>query len=98
MEIIGQKRKLPILWYIAHKQVIHYNELKRKVVGITPTMLTKCLVEQEEKGLIHRTQYNTIPPKVEYRLTEQGKMLLTTLMHCIPGRNRECRMFIPKFL
>ena len=42
-------------------------------------MMTKCLVEQEEKGLIHRTQYNTIPPKVEYRLTEQGKMLLLTL-------------------
>ena len=41
MEIIGQKWKLPILWYIADKQVIRYNELKRKVVGITPTMLTK---------------------------------------------------------
>jgi len=79
MEIIGQKRKLPILWYIADKQVIRYNELKRKVVGITPTMLTKCLVKQEEKGLIHYTQYYTIPPKVEYRLTEQGKMLLPTL-------------------
>ena len=79
MEIIGQKRKLPILWYIADKQVIRYNELKRKVVGITPTMLTKCLVKQEEKGLIHHTQYYTIPPKVEYRLTEQGKMLLPTL-------------------
>lgn len=34
MEIIGQKWKLPILWYIADKQVIRYNELKRKVVGI----------------------------------------------------------------
>ncbi len=79
MEIIGQKWKLPILWYIADKQVIRYNELKRKVVGITPTMLTKCLVELEENGLIHRTQYNTIPPKVEYTLTEQGKTLLPTL-------------------
>lgn len=79
MEIIGQKWKLPILWYIADRQVIRYNELKRKVVGITPTMLTKCLVELEENGLISRTQYNTIPPKVEYALTEQGKALLPTL-------------------
>ena len=79
MEINGQKWKLPILWYIADKQVIRYNELKRKVVGITPTMLTKCLVELEGHGLIARTQYNTIPPKVEYALTEEGKTLLPTL-------------------
>ena len=36
-------------------------------------------MELEENGLIHRTQYNTIPPKVEYTLTEQGKTLLPTL-------------------
>ena len=49
------------------------------MAGITPAMLTKCLVELEENGLIFRTQYNTIPPKVEYALTEQGKALLPTL-------------------
>jgi len=79
MEIIGRKWKLPILWYIADKQVIRYNELKRKVVGITPTMLTKCLVELEKDGLIARKQYNTIPPKVEYTLPQQGQTLLSTL-------------------
>ena len=47
MEIIGQKWKLPILWYIADKEVIRYNELQRKVVGITATMLTKDLREPE---------------------------------------------------
>ena len=44
MEIIGQKWKLPILWYMAdaENQTLRYGELERKVVGITPTMLTKC--------------------------------------------------------
>ncbi len=59
--------------------MIRYNELKRKVVGITLTMLTKCLVELEKDGLIARKQYNTIPPKVEYTLTQQGQTLLPTL-------------------
>lgn len=81
MEIIGQKWKLPILWYIAdaENQKLRYRELERKVVGITATMLTKCLRELETDGLISRTQYNTIPPTVEYSLTERGKSLIPAL-------------------
>jgi len=64
MEIIGQKWKLPILWYIAdaENQTLRYRELERKVVGITATMLTKCLRELEADKLIRRKQFNTIPP------------------------------------
>ena len=81
MEIIGQKWKLPILWYIAdaENQTLRYRELERKVVGITATMLTKCLRELERDGLVSRTQYNTIPPTVEYTLTERGKSLIPAL-------------------
>ena len=81
MEIIGQKWKLPILWYIADAegQVLRYKELERRVVGITATMLTKCLRELEKDGLIHREQYPTIPPTVEYSLTERGKTLIPAL-------------------
>ena len=81
MKIIGQKWKLPILWYIADAQnmTMRYKELERKVIGITATMLTKCLRELEADGLIHRTQYNTIPPTVEYSLTERGKSLIPAL-------------------
>ena len=49
------------------------------MVGITATMLTKCLRELENDRLITRTQYNTIPPTVEYSLTEQGKTLIPAL-------------------
>ena len=81
MKIIGQKWKLPILWYIADSDnmTMRYKMLERKVVGITATMLTKCLRELEADRLIHRTQYNTIPPTVEYSLTERGKSLIPTL-------------------
>ena len=81
MELIGQKWKLPILWYIAdsENQTLRYKELQRKVVGITPTMLTKCLRELETDHLILRKQYSTIPPTVEYSLTERGRSLIPAL-------------------
>jgi len=81
MELLGQKWKLPILWYIAdaENQTLRYRELERQVVGITATMLTKCLRELERDGFITRTQYNTIPPTVEYSLTERGKTLFPAL-------------------
>ena len=81
MELIGQKWKLPILWYIAdaENQTLRYLELERKVVGITATMLTKCLRELEQDKLITRKQYPTIPPTVEYSLAERGKTLIPAL-------------------
>ena len=81
MELIGQKWKLPILWYIAdaENQTLRYRELERKVVGITATMLTKCLRELENDGLVSRTVYPTIPPSVEYALTERGRTLIPAL-------------------
>ncbi len=45
--------------------------MERKVVGITATMLTKCLRELERDRFITRKQYNTIPPTVEYSLAER---------------------------
>ena len=81
MNLIGQKWKLPILWYIAdaENQTLRYKELERKVVGITATMLTKCLRELEQDQFITRKQYSTIPPTVEYSLAERGRTLIPAL-------------------
>lgn len=79
LDIIGQKWKIPILWHLADEGTLRYNELKRGVHGITNIMLTKSLQELEEHHLIHRKQYDTIPPKVEYSLTERGKTIIPLL-------------------
>ncbi|OOM78376.1 putative HTH-type transcriptional regulator YybR [Clostridium puniceum] len=79
LDIVGQKWRLPIMWCLLELEPIRYNELKRKIKGITNMMLTKSLKELEEQNLIVRTQYETIPPKVEYSLTERGRALLPAL-------------------
>ena len=81
MDLIGQKWKLPILWYLADAegQTLRYRELERKVVGITATMLTKSLRELEKDHFVTRKQYNTIPPTVEYSLADRGKSLIPAL-------------------
>ena len=52
-----------------------YNELTRSVVGISAKVLTENLRELENDGIITRTVYPVVPPKVEYSLTEKGNEL-----------------------
>ncbi|MDO4536386.1 MAG: helix-turn-helix domain-containing protein [Clostridium perfringens] len=75
LDIIGQKWRIPIICIIFNHGTVRYNELKRKIKGITDTALIKGLKELEYNNLILRVQYNEIPPKVEYSLTEKGKTL-----------------------
>lgn len=79
LDIIGGKWKLPIIWSLAPKEPVRYNELKRRVQGITNMMLTKSLRELEEVGLIGRRQYDQVPPRVEYYLTDRGSKLIPAL-------------------
>jgi DNA-binding HxlR family transcriptional regulator len=79
MSFIGQKWKIPLLWHLAEHSPLRYNELKRSIPGITNIMLTQSLRELEEHHLVERKQYDSVPPMVEYSLTERGKTLLPTL-------------------
>ena len=56
-----------------------FSELKRKVGTVTQRSLTKQLRELESAGIIDRTVYAVVPPKVEYCLTEKGKRLLPVI-------------------
>ncbi len=79
MDAIGGKWKLIIIWTMSQNGVIRFNELQRKVEGISSLMLSKSLKELEEDCLIIRHQYNEIPPRVEYELTLQGKKLMSAI-------------------
>lgn len=79
LEAIGGKWKPLILWSLACDGVKRYGQIKKSIKGITHKMLSQQLKDLESKGLIHRKQYNQIPPKVEYWLTEKGKTLIPIL-------------------
>lgn len=72
LELLGGKWRLPILYHLSKDSPKRFKELERTIVGITPTALTSNLKELEINGLITRTAYATVPPTVEYSLTEMG--------------------------
>jgi DNA-binding HxlR family transcriptional regulator len=79
LKVIGGKWKLLIVWTMSQNGVIRFNQLQRKIDGISSLMLSKNLKELEEDGLIIRHQYNEIPPRVEYQLSELSKKLIVVL-------------------
>lgn len=79
LNLINGKWKLLILWTMSKNGVIRFNELQRKVNGISSLMLSKNLKELEEDCLIIRRQYNEIPPRVEYELSELSQKLIVAL-------------------
>ena len=80
IDIVGGKWKIMILCVIDNKEVVCYGELSRAIHGITNTMLANSLKELEADGLVERKQYNEIPVRVEYNLTEKTKSLIPILL------------------
>lgn len=75
MEMIGGKWKLAILCSLSVEGTVRYNELKRKIKGVSNTMLAKSLQELEEDGLVCRIEYLEVPVRVEYVATDRAKQL-----------------------
>ena len=64
---------IPLVLYLLRDEPQHYAQLKRQIKGISQKMLTQTLRQLEDGGLVSRTVYPSVPPAVEYALTEQGK-------------------------
>lgn len=77
--VIGGKWKPLILFYLI-QGTRRYNALKRMLPHVTPQMLTLQLRELERDGIVSRTVYAEVPPRVEYALTELGRSLEPILL------------------
>jgi DNA-binding HxlR family transcriptional regulator len=78
MDLISGKWKILILWRLSEK-TLRFNELRRLFPNATQKMLTQQLRNLESDGLVLRTVYAVIPPKVEYSLTDLGKSLIPVI-------------------
>ncbi len=76
LEILGGKWKALIIWNLHLHGVIRYNEFRRIIPNVTQKMLTQQLKELEKYGIVSRAAYPTVPPTVDYRLTELGEELI----------------------
>ncbi|MCD8212215.1 MAG: helix-turn-helix transcriptional regulator [Oscillospiraceae bacterium] len=79
MDALSGKWKMSILCSLTIDGATRYNELKKKMNGISNTMLSKSLKELENDGLIKRTEYLEIPVRVEYETTEKVNTLTPIL-------------------
>ena len=81
--MIGGKWKLLILQILIFQGTKRFGELRRKIDGITQTMLTAQLRALEADGLVSRNIYAEVPPRVEYSVTKAGLGLepVFTSMH-----------------
>lgn len=91
LSLISGKHKMVILYCLMEFEVVRFNELKRYLKHVSDKTLSTNLKELESDRLIVRTEFSQIPPKVEYRLSERGRSLMTVLdALCVWGeQNRE---------
>ena len=82
LDRVGDKWSLLVIGLLGDG-VRRFNEIRRGVDGISQRMLAVTLRGLERDGLITRTVYPTVPPKVEYSLTVMGRTLLTTVCELV---------------
>jgi DNA-binding HxlR family transcriptional regulator len=74
LSVLTGKWKLEILFLLGLR-LHRFGELRRAIPGITQHMLTITLRELEKDGLINRTVYPEVPPRVEYKMTSKARRL-----------------------
>ncbi len=76
--LLSGKWKLEIMWLL-NQRIFRFGELRKAIPGITQHMLTTQLRELEADGLVSRTIYPEVPPRVEYEITDKARGLGPTM-------------------
>lgn len=79
LNIFGGKWKSRIICVLAEKELLRYSDLRKEMANITDAVLAATLKELQNDDIIIRKQYDEIPPRVEYALSEKGKSVVPIL-------------------
>jgi DNA-binding HxlR family transcriptional regulator len=79
LKILEGRWKLVILFHLFGGKVLRFSDLERAIPAISQKMLIQQLRRMEADGIVKRTLYPQVPPKVEYRLTPWGRKLCPAL-------------------
>ncbi|MDO5147359.1 MAG: helix-turn-helix domain-containing protein [Eubacteriales bacterium] len=79
LEIFGGKWKSRVICVLNEKNVLRYSEIRKEMMNITDAVLSTTLKDLIRNGIVERKQYDEIPPRVEYSLTEKGKSVVPIL-------------------
>lgn len=79
LRMLEGRWKLLILFHLFGGKVMRFSDLERAIPAITQKMLGQQLKAMEKDGIVLRTSYPQVPPKVEYRLTAWGQSLCPAL-------------------
>lgn len=77
--ILEGRWKLVIIFHLFDRGILRFSELEKAIPGVSQKMLIQQLRELERDGIVCRTVYPQVPPKVEYGLTEWGKAMCPAL-------------------
>lgn len=79
LKLLEGRWKMMIVFRLFEKPVMRFSELEKAINGVTQKMLIQQLRELERVGIVSRTVYPEVPPKVEYSLTAHGQGLYPVL-------------------
>jgi len=79
LKVLEGRWKLIILFRLFGGKVLRFSDLERAIPAISQKMLIQQLRQMEADGVVRRTIYQQVPPKVEYRLTRWGQALCPAL-------------------
>ena len=71
--------KMIIIFHLFDRSVLRFSELQRAIPGVSQKMLIQQLRDLERDGIVDRTIFPQVPPKVEYRLTDWGQAMCPAL-------------------
>ena len=79
LDVFGGKWKSRVICVLAEKRLLRYSSIRAEMANITVAVLASTLRELMADGIIARKQFDEIPPRVEYSLTEKGLSVVPIL-------------------